>query len=69
MSGTLDAPAAITCFILSLGLIQPILQALGYTDSLAMMDSTLKEGFRLAGQAGNGAPFQLRAVARAWDRV
>lgn len=27
MSGTLDAPAAITCFILSLGLIQPILQA------------------------------------------
>lgn len=24
-------------------------------------------GFRLAGQAGNGAPFQLRTVARAWD--
>jgi ATP-binding cassette subfamily B protein IrtB len=50
MSGTLDAPAAITCFILSLGLIQPILQALGYTDSLAMMDSTLKEVSDLRGR-------------------
>ena len=50
MSGTLDAPAAITCFILSLGLIQPILQALGYTDSLAMMDSTLKEVSDLLGR-------------------
>lgn len=69
MSGTLDAPAAITCFILSLGSSSRFCRRLGYTDSLAMMDSTLKEGFRLAGQAGNGAPFQLRAVARAWDRV
>lgn len=43
MSGTLDAPTAIICFILSLGLIQPILQALSYTDSLAMMGSTLNQ--------------------------
>lgn len=43
MNGSLDAPTAIACFILSLGLIQPILHALGYTDSVAMMDSTLKE--------------------------
>lgn len=70
MSGTLDAPAAITCFILSLGLIQPILQALGYTVSLAMMDQHPQGGFPdLLGQAEMVRPFQLRAVARAWDRV
>lgn len=43
MNGTLETATAIACFILSLGLIQPILLALGYTDSIAMMDGTLKE--------------------------
>ena len=33
----------ITCVILALGLVKPLIQALQYTDSLAMVDSTVKE--------------------------
>lgn len=42
-NGSLDAPTAVTCVILSLGLIGPVIQALEYTDSLAMMGDTIKE--------------------------
>lgn len=43
MEGSLVAPTFITCIILSLGLIRPLIQALQYTDSLAMVDSTVQE--------------------------
>ncbi len=56
MQGTLSTPTAITCCILSLGLIQPILQALTYTDSLAMMDSVLKEVASLLDQPEMARP-------------
>ncbi len=72
MDGTLSAPAAITCFILSLGLVQPVLQALGYTDSLAMMDSTLKEVSELlkrAEMARPSSPVPLRGHGIAFDEV
>lgn len=42
-SGSLTAPVLITCIILSLGLVKPLIQALQYTDSLAMVDSTVQE--------------------------
>lgn len=41
--GSLTAPVLITCIILSLGLVKPLIQALQYTDSLAMVDSTVQE--------------------------
>ena len=41
--GSITAPALITCMILALGLVSPLIQALRYTDSLAMVDSTVKE--------------------------
>ena len=43
ISGSLTAPVFITCIILALGLVKPLIQALQYTDSLAMVDSTVKE--------------------------
>lgn len=42
-TGSLTAPVLITCIILSLGLVKPLIQALQYTDSLAMVDSTVQE--------------------------
>ena len=42
MMGEVAAPTLITCIILSLGLVKPLIQALQYTDSLAMVDSTVK---------------------------
>ena len=42
MSGSLTAPTLITCIILALGLVKPLIQALQYTDNLAMVDSTVK---------------------------
>lgn len=42
-TGSLDAPTAATCVILSLGLLPPLIRALEYTDSLAMMDGTVRE--------------------------
>ncbi|EMB32078.1 hypothetical protein HMPREF9727_00151 [Treponema denticola MYR-T] len=41
--GSISAGSFIPCIILSLGLIAPLIQALRYTDSLAMVDSTVKE--------------------------
>ena len=41
--GSITAPTLITCVILALGLVSPLIQALRYTDSLAMVDSTVKE--------------------------
>ena len=41
--GSLTAPTLITCIILALGLVKPLIQALQYTDSLAMVDSTVRE--------------------------
>ena len=41
--GSISAGSFISCIILSLGLIVPLIQALRYTDSLAMVDSTVKE--------------------------
>ncbi len=72
MSGTLDTATAITCFILSLGLIQPILLALGYTDSIAMMDGTLKEVAALLDQPELKRPTDpapLHGHGVAFDRV
>lgn len=43
LQGSLAAPVLITCIILALGLVKPLIQALQYTDSLAMVDSTVKE--------------------------
>lgn len=43
MKGSLSAPDFISSVILSLGLIAPLIRALRYTDSLAMVDSTVKE--------------------------
>lgn len=39
----ITAPVLITCVILSLGLVKPLIQALRYTDSLAMVDTTVRE--------------------------
>lgn len=43
MNGSIEAGTFITCIILALGLVKPLIQALQYTDSLAMVDSTVKE--------------------------
>lgn len=43
INGKIEAGTLITCIILSLGLVKPLVQALQYTDSLAMVDSTIKE--------------------------
>ncbi|AIN93653.1 ABC transporter ATP-binding protein [Treponema putidum] len=43
IQGSISAGNFISCIILSLGLIAPLIQALRYTDSLAMVDSTVKE--------------------------
>ena len=43
INGDISAPTLITCIILALGLVKPLIQALQYTDSLAMVDSTVKE--------------------------
>lgn len=40
---SISAGSFISCIILSLGLIAPLIQALRYTDSLAMVDATVKE--------------------------
>ncbi|WP_276980485.1 ABC transporter ATP-binding protein [Johnsonella ignava] len=40
---SIDAGSFISCIILSLGLIAPLIQALRYTDSFAMVDATVKE--------------------------
>ena len=42
-SGSLTAPVFIACIILALGLVKPLIQALQYTDSLAMVDSTIQD--------------------------
>ena len=43
INGRVEAGTFITCIILALGLVKPLIQALQYTDSLAMVDSTVKE--------------------------
>ena len=43
INGNISAGNFISCIILSLGLISPLIQALRYTDSFAMVDSTIKE--------------------------
>ncbi len=43
VQGSLSAPTFITSIILSMSLVKPLIQALEYTDSLAMVDSTVKE--------------------------
>lgn len=43
MSGRLEAGTLISCIILALGLVKPLIQALQYTDSLAMVDATVQE--------------------------
>lgn len=43
INGSISAGSFIACIILSLGLIAPLIQALRYTDSFAMVDSTIKE--------------------------
>lgn len=43
IQGSLEASTFITCIILALGLVKPLIQALEYTDSFAMVDSTVRE--------------------------
>ncbi len=43
INGSISAGTFISCIILSLGIIMPLIQALRYTDSLAMVDVTVKE--------------------------
>ena len=43
MNGRLEAGTLIACVILALGLVKPLIQALQYTDSLAMVDATVQE--------------------------
>ncbi|MDR3088828.1 MAG: ABC transporter ATP-binding protein/permease [Desulfobulbaceae bacterium] len=72
MSGSLAAPTAVTCVILSLGLIQPIILALGYTDSLAMMDGVLKETASLLDREEMARPLKpaaLQGCGVAFDQV
>lgn len=45
--GSLSASTFISSMILALGLVKPLIRALEYTDSLAMVDSTVKEVARL----------------------
>lgn len=43
MNSRLEAGTLIACVILALGLVKPLIQALQYTDSLAMVDATVQE--------------------------
>lgn len=43
LNGRLDAGTLVSCIILALGLVKPLIQALQYTDSLAMVDATVQE--------------------------
>ena len=43
INGSISAGDFISCIILSLSLIAPLIQALRYTDSFAMVDSIVKE--------------------------
>lgn len=43
MDGRLEAARFIACIVLALGLIAPLIQALRYTDSLAMVEATVRE--------------------------
>ena len=42
-NGSMSAPTFISCIILALGLVKPLIQALQYTDSLAMVSATVSE--------------------------
>lgn len=42
-SGTLDSATLITCIILSMGIVSPLLKAVSFTDSFALMDSTINQ--------------------------
>lgn len=43
INGRIEADVLISCIILALGLVKPLIQALQYTDSLAMVDATVQE--------------------------
>ena len=43
MNASISASSFISCIILSMGLISPLIQALRYTDSLAMVNATVQE--------------------------
>jgi len=66
--GSISAGSFISCIILSLGLIAPLIQALRYTDSLAMVDSTVKEIAKLLeaeemNRPKNGVPIKENTIA------
>ena len=58
LRGSITASVLITCIILALGLVKPLIQALQYTDSLAMVDSTVKEITRLLEAVELNRPIQ-----------
>ncbi len=62
IEGSLSAPVFIACVILSLGLVRPLIQALEYTDSLAMVDSTVKEIAELLEEAELARPTESVAL-------
>lgn len=43
MEGSIEATTLIMCLVLSIGIVDPILHALGYTDKLALAQAVLKE--------------------------
>lgn len=58
LRGSITASVLITCIILALGLVKPLIQALQYTDSLAMVDSIVKEITRLLEAVELNRPIQ-----------
>lgn len=60
INGKIEAGVLITCVILALGLVKPLIQALQYTDSLAMVDTTVQE---------IGSLLELKEMDRPQERV
>lgn len=60
INGGIEAGTLIACVILALGLVRPLIQALQYTDSLAMVDATVQE---------IGGLLELEEMDRPKDRI
>lgn len=72
INGRVEAGTLITCIILALGLVKPLIQALQYTDSLAMVDSAVKEVGDLLDEPELVRPTERAVLADAdvsFDRV
>lgn len=56
--GSLSVPAFVTCIVLSLGIITPILSAMNFTDSIAQMKSVVGEIYSVLDEGELKRPFQ-----------